>query len=380
MIQSPSTVDLARMRVDIVGSFLRPATLKEAFDRHARGELDDAGLRAAQDAAIRTLIAQEEVVGLPIVNDGEFRRRQFMQSFSVVAGMEPWLQSVLEGEARRHHAEAPKALTQEHGNEVRRPVTRRLELQRNQVLDEYRFAASVATRPVKVTLIGPDRLSQRYAAEQSRDIYPGTNEFVADVVRVQQQMVGQLQEAGCRYVHIDEPGYTSYVDEQRLADMRSRGEDPTANMERSIRANNALVEAFPQLTFGVHLCRGNARSQWHRQGTYDAIAERLFNGLKFQRFLLEYDDERSGGFEPLRFLPKGKVAVLGLITTKFPRVETVDELRRRIEEAARYVPIDQLAISPQCGFASSMEGNLLSEDDQWRKIEVMLKTAEAVWG
>jgi 5-methyltetrahydropteroyltriglutamate--homocysteine methyltransferase len=151
-------------------------------------------------------------------------------------------------------------------------------------------------------------------------------------------------------------------------------------MERSIRANNALVEAFPQLTFGVHLCRGNARSQWHRQGTYDAIAERLFNGLKFQRFLLEYDDERSGGFEPLRFLPKGKVAVLGLITTKFPRVETVDELRRRIEEAARYVPIDQLAISPQCGFASSMEGNLLSEDDQWRKIEVMLKTAEAVWG
>jgi 5-methyltetrahydropteroyltriglutamate--homocysteine methyltransferase len=272
MIQSPSTVDLARMRVDIVGCFLRPATLKEAFDRHARGELDDAGLRAAQDAAIRTLIAQEEVVGLPIVNDGEFRRRQFMQSFSVVAGMEPWLQSVLEGEARRHHAEAPKALTQEHGNEVRRPVTRRLELQRNQVLDEYRFAASVATRPVKVTLIGPDRLSQRYAAEQSRDIYPGTNEFVADVVRVQQQMVGQLQEAGCRYVHIDEPGYTSYVDEQRLADMRSRGEDPTANMERSIRANNALVEAFPQLTFGVHLCRGNARSQWHRQGTYDASA------------------------------------------------------------------------------------------------------------
>jgi 5-methyltetrahydropteroyltriglutamate--homocysteine methyltransferase len=375
-----SSVDLARMRVDIVGSFLRPSALKAAFERFAKGELGEAELRAVQDAEIRALIAKEEELGLPVVNDGEFRRRQFMESFSVVAGMEPWLRSVLEGEARRHHTAAPTPLTQEHGNEVRRPVTRRLELQRNQVLDEYRFAASVATRPVKVTLIGPDRLSQRYNAEESREVYPGTDEFVADVVRVQEQMVAQLQAAGCRYVHIDEPGYTSYVDQGRLADMRSRGEDPDKNLERSIRADNAVVTAFPELTFGVHLCRGNARSQWHRQGAYDAIAERLFNGLAHQRFLLEYDDERSGGFEPLRFLPKGKIAVLGLITTKFPRIETVDELRRRIDEAARFAPLEQLAISPQCGFASSMEGNLLSEDDQWRKIEVMLKTAEAVWG
>ena len=193
-------------------------------------------------------------------------------------------------------------------------------------------------------------------------------------------MIGQLAEAGCRYVGIDGPGYTAYVDPDSLAAMRARGEDPIAAMERSITADNEIVANFPGVTFGIHICRGNRQSMWHREGHYDAIAERLFRGLAHQRLLLEYDTERAGTFEALRFVPKGKIAVLGLITTKVSRVESVDELRRRIDAAARYLPLEQLAISPQCGFASSIRGNLLSEDDQFRKLDVMLETAAKVWG
>jgi 5-methyltetrahydropteroyltriglutamate--homocysteine methyltransferase len=162
--------------------------------------------------------------------------------------------------------------------------------------------------------------------------------------------------------------------------MRARAEDPMTNMERSINADNQVIAGFPGVCFAIHICRGNRQSMWHREGAYDAIAERLFNGLHHQRLLLEYDTERAGGFEPLRFVPKGKVAVLGLITTKTGRVETVDELRRRIDAAVRYLPLEQLAISPQCGFASSILGNLLTEDEQFRKFDVMLETALKVWG
>jgi 5-methyltetrahydropteroyltriglutamate--homocysteine methyltransferase len=162
--------------------------------------------------------------------------------------------------------------------------------------------------------------------------------------------------------------------------MRSRGEDPQANLARSIGADNEIISDFPDVTFGVHICRGNRQSMWHREGHYDAIAEQLFNGLKHERLLLEYDTERAGGFEPLRFVPKDKIAVLGLITTKVGSVESVDELRRRIDEAARYLSLEQLAISPQCGFASSLRGNLVTEDEQFRKLDVMLETAMKVWG
>lgn len=376
MLDTRSNLDT--LRVDFVGSFLRPSPLVDAFRRYDEGALDAAGLRAAQDDAIRSLISEQERHGLPLVNDGEFRRRQFMESFADVAGTEPWREAIRE---RSHNAQGDDVpLTRVHGNEVRRPVTQRLALTRNAPLDEYRFAASVATRPVKVTLIGPDRLSQRFAYEESREFYASADALLADVVRIQREIIAGLADAGCRYVHIDAPGYTAYVDDETMAAMRARGEDPAANMERSIRADNAVIAGFPGVTFGLHLCRGNERSRWHRRGSYDAIAERLFAAVDHQRFLLEYDDERSGGFEPLRFVPKGKTVVLGLITSKTPRVETVDELKRRIEEAARFCPIEQLALSPQCGFASVLLGNALTEADQWRKIDVMLQTAEAVWG
>jgi 5-methyltetrahydropteroyltriglutamate--homocysteine methyltransferase len=369
------------LRVDLVGSFLRPGSLRAAFSAYGAGMLAPEDLRGAQDAAIRGLIATQERHGLPIVTDGEFRRRQFMESFAEVAGTEPWRKALVASAAARIEANpAPEPLQQEHGNEVRRPVTQRLRLTRNAPLDEYAFAAKVAKKPVKVSIIGPDRLSQRYAYEESRDVYPGElDEFVDDVVRIEQEMIAGLHAAGCRYVHIDAPGYTAYVDEGTLGAMRARGEDPAKNLERSIRADNAIVAAFPELTFGIHLCRGNSRSQWHRKGSYDAIAEQLFGSLAHQRFLLEYDDERSGGFEPLRFVPKGKIVVLGLITSKRPQLESVDELRRRIDEAAKYLPLEQLALSPQCGFASGIAGNQLGEDDQWKKIDLMMQTAAAVW-
>ena len=203
--------------------------------------------------------------------------------------------------------------------------------------------------------------------------------FLADVVAIQRRMIGELVAAGCRYVHIDEPGYTAYVDEPSLAAMRKRGEDPLENFGRSLRANAELVRGFPGVTFGIHLCRGNQRSQWHREGTYDAIAERLFNELPYQRFLLEYDSPRAGSFAPLRYVPQDKVVVLGVVSTKVAALESADALLRRIDEAAKYVPLERLAISPQCGFGSDVVGNLISEDDQKRKLERVVEVGRKVW-
>jgi 5-methyltetrahydropteroyltriglutamate--homocysteine methyltransferase len=205
-------------------------------------------------------------------------------------------------------------------------------------------------------------------------------EFLADVVAIERAIVESLVAAGCRYIHVDAPGLTAYVDPPSLAQMRARGEDPETNFARSLKAEAQVVRDLGGVATAVHLCRGNQRSMWHREGDYDAIAERLFTELPHDRFLLEYDTPRAGSFAPLRFVPKGKVVVLGLVSTKVAELEEVDALRRRIEEASRYLPLDQLAISPQCGFASDVVGNLLSEDDQKRKLERVAQTARAVWG
>jgi 5-methyltetrahydropteroyltriglutamate--homocysteine methyltransferase len=262
----------------------------------------------------------------------------------------------------------------------RRPAARKLKLERNVPLEEYQRAAPLAKSPVKVSLIGPDRVAQRFDHQASTSVYPSVDEFMEDVIAIQRQMIRELVDAGCRYVHIDEPGYTAYVDQPSLEAMRRRGEDPQANFARSLRANARLIEGFPGVTFGIHLCRGNQRSMWHREGSYDAIAERLFNELPHQRFLLEYDSPRAGSFAPLRFVPKGKIVVLGLVSTKVPELEPLDELRRRVDEAARQLPLEQLAVSPQCGFGSDVVGNLVSEADQKRKLERVVELARRTWG
>jgi 5-methyltetrahydropteroyltriglutamate--homocysteine methyltransferase len=193
-------------------------------------------------------------------------------------------------------------------------------------------------------------------------------------------MIQELAAAGCRYVQIDAPGFTAYADGPSLAAMRARGEDPQTNLARSIAAEAAVVRGFDGVTYGIHLCRGNQRSMWHREGTYEGIAERLFNELPHDRFLLEYDSPRAGGFEPLRFVPKGKIVVLGLVSTKVAELESMDDLKRRIDAAAKYIPLEKLALSPQCGFASDVVGNLINEDDQRRKLERVVETARQVWG
>jgi 5-methyltetrahydropteroyltriglutamate--homocysteine methyltransferase len=378
---------LAGIRTDVVGSLLRPAYLKESRLRCDQGEIESHELRAVEDRAIRAAVLLQEEAGLDVVTDGEFRRLNFQDSFGAcVAGFDAgrsdlkFYEARVEGSRPLQRWEIPDREAKGTAVAQRRPVVERLRLLRNGPLEEYLFASRVARRPAKVTLIGPDRISQRFDQKGSKAVYPTVDDFMADVVRIEREMIRGLVEAGCRYIQIDAPGYTAYVDPPSLQAMRRRGEDPMENFARSLRADNEVIRGFESVTFGIHLCRGNQRSMWHREGTYDAIAERLFTELNHDRFLLEYDSPRAGSFEPLRFVPKEKLAVLGLVSTKVPRLETIEGLQRRIDEASRYVPLEQLAISPQCGFASDVVGNLISEDDQKRKLEIVAETARHVWG
>ena len=379
-----SALDL--LRADVVGSLLRPAAWREARAAFDEGRIRETEFRRIEDDAVREAIRFQESLGLGVVTDGEIRRLNFQDSFgAAVSGFEAAAATLHTTHARVAGGKAMARFDMpdlhQHGPAVtrRRPTVARLKLERNVLLEEYRFAKGVAKKPVKVTLIGPDRIGQRFAHETSKAVYADVDAFLADVVAIERQMISAVTAAGCRYVQIDAPGYTAYVDEPSLAAMRSRGEDPMRNFERSLAADAAVLKGFDGVTFGIHLCRGNQNSMWHREGHYDAIAERLFNALPHRRFLLEYDSPRSGSFEPLRFVPKGKVCVLGLVSTKVAELETADALARRIDEAARYLPLDQLALSPQCGFASDVVGNRITEDDQKRKLEVVVETARRVW-
>ena len=380
--------ELARIRNDVVGSLLRPARLKEARVTYDDGKITLDQLRVTEDEGIREAVRLQEQLGLDVVTDGEYRRLNFQDSFGEsVSGYDAgratldFYEHRVEGSRPLQRWEIPNS-GEVKGTAVaqRRPVAEKIRLARNVPVEEYRFLSQVAGKPGKVALIGPDRISQRFDWQNSRAVYADMDEFMADVVRVEREIISGLAQAGCRYVQIDAPGYTAYVDPPSLQAMRERGEDPKENFSRSLKADNRLLEGFDDVTFGIHLCRGNQRSMWHREGTYDDIAERLLNELKHDRFLFEYDSPRAGGFEPLRFLPKGKVVVLGLVSTKVPQMEKIDDLKRRIDEASKYAPLDQLAISPQCGFSSDVVGNLISEDDQKCKLEIVVETARQVWG
>jgi len=383
----PKALDkLASIRTDVVGSLLRPNHLKQAYAEREQKKISDDDLRRIENEAIREAVRLQEEVGLDVITDGEYRRLNFQDSFAAsVSGFEAravnlsFMESLSrEGKPLQrwdpYHVADGAAILQ------RRPVSQKLRLVRNLPLEEYSFVSGVARQPVKVTLVGPDRIVQRFDYQNSKSVYWSTEDFVADVVRIEREMIRSLIDAGCRYVQIDAPSYTAYVDGPSLDEMRERGEDPMKNLMRSIQADNEVLRLFDDVTFGIHLCRGNQRSMWHREGSYDAIAEALFGGLQHDRFLLEYDSPRAGTFEPLRFVPKGKVVVLGLVSTKVPGLETVDDLKSRIDRASKYLPLEQLAISPQCGFASDVVGNLISADDQRRKLEVVVETARQVWG
>src|SRR5262245_4350676 len=378
--------DLDRIRTDVVGSLLRPQAWKAARARMEQGSLSGTEFARIELDCARDSVALQEGIGLDVVSDGEIGRLNFQDSFGLaVSGYDTGAEG-LDQHERRAAGGTPLARFDMPdlagaGTPVvhRRPVMRRLKLERNVPLEEFRRVLPLAKKPLKVSLIGPDRVIQRFDHAKSKAVYPSVDDFAEDVVAIERQMIRQLVEAGCRYVHIDEPGYTAYVDEPSLAAMRGRGEDPQVNLSRSLRANASLIGGFPGVTFGIQLCRGNHRSMWHREGSYDAIAERLFNELPHQRFLLEYDSPRAGGFAPLRFVPKGKVVVLGLVSTKVPELESIEELMRRVDEAAKYLPLEQLAVSPQCGFGSDVARNLVTEDDQTRKLERVVQLARKVW-
>jgi len=380
---------LDRVRTDVVGSLLRPLALAEARLRLERGEMGEREFRAAENEAVDRAIRLQEQIGLDVVTDGEFRRLNFQDSFGEAVSGYDRGQATLDfyhqrtaGAQPLQRFDVPVGVEHGKGTPVvqRQRVVERLRLRRNLVLEEYRYAAAAARKPVKVSLIGPDRISQRVDLANSAQVYPAMEDFLADVVEVEREMIASLVAAGCRYVHIDAPGYTAYVDAPSLDAMRSQGEDPAANFKRSLKADNDLISGFGDVTFAIHLCRGNQRSMWHREGAYDAIAEMLFGELHHDRFLLEYDSPRAGSFAPLRFVPRGKTIVLGLVSTKVAQLETIDDLKRRIDEAGRYVALEQLALSPQCGFASEFVGNLVTEDDQKRKLELVVETARQVWG
>lgn len=369
---------------DHIGSLLRPKALIDAFKQFARNELRPDFFEAEQDDAIRAVVAKQEAHGIPYVTDGEYRRLNWQVSFSEVSGWDLWeisWKGFLKNPGNIAPSEKPNTKGEDAVVSFRTPATARLKLVNSFPLKELKFLKAAAKAPAKVTLMGPDRVCQMCDIEGSRAVYANADAFLADVVAIQRQMVDELVANGCDYIQIDEPSYTGYVDPPTLERMKAKGEDPLKNLRRAIEADNAVIANVKgRAVTGLHICRGNRASMWHREGKYDAIAEALFGSLKYDRLLLEYDTARAGGFEPLRFVPKGVTAVLGLITTKTGEVETVDALRRRIDDAAKYVPLEQIALSPQCGFASGIAGNLLGEDAQWRKLDVMRETARQVWG
>ncbi len=319
---------LASIRVDHTGALRAPMRLRDAAQENRHGRLPKDALDRLREETIADLIRKQEEVGLPVVTDGELRRKNFQDSFyGAVEGFDNARDVHGSGE---NTSAKPYTRTDPVG-QWRWTVAKRLRKVGNPVLDEFTATQALAKRPVKVTLLSVDRITDRFDSGKSRTIYHDVDEFVADVVRIQRELVTELVDAGCRYIQIDAPGYTSYVDDICVQEMRTRGEDPETNLARSIKADNAVIGGFDGVVFGLHICRGGARTidpatgkvapQWHREGSYDAIAERLFSELKHQRLLLEYDSDRAGGFEPLRFVPKDKVAVLGLVTTKSPDIE-----------------------------------------------------------
>jgi 5-methyltetrahydropteroyltriglutamate--homocysteine methyltransferase len=357
------------LRADHTGSLMRPTQLQTAFERNRAGEIDTAELERAQNASIPEVIAEQERHGLPFVTDGELRRTGYMDSFRKVRGWE-WGEQLFQA-----RSSGPK------------PARQRLELVNNAPLEEYQFAARSTSKPVKVALVNIDHLRGGIDLAASKDVYPDMAAFEQDVLQISRQMIAGLVEAGCRYIQIDGPSYAfRFIDPQAVDRLRTQGIDPTSALQHAIDLDNALVDGFDGVTFGMHVCRGNNAAGVPRSGSYDGIAEQLFNGLRYQRLLLEYDDEqREGDFSPLRFVPRDKLVVLGVVTTKSKRVETLDEVRRRIDDAARHLPLDQLAISPQCGFRHggfnpAEYPHLPGADEQWRKLDVVLQVANAVWG
>jgi 5-methyltetrahydropteroyltriglutamate--homocysteine methyltransferase len=358
------------MRSDTVGSLLRPPALVEARAALEAGRLAPADFKRVEDRAVDQAIALQEAAGLDVVTDGELRRYAFFGH----------LVDALDGFDKFGGWAIP--FRGEVGEELifKRPVVvERLRWRRSMCGEEFAYLRARATRRTKVTLVSTQQAAAYYDPEKSRGAYPTRDAYLADVVDFTRREVGELARLGCTYVQIDAPQYAALLDPALREGYRQRGSDPDRLIDACIEMDNAVIGGHPGVTFGLHICRGNNQSLFYASGGYEPIG-RVFSRSRFQRFLLEYDDARSGGFEPLRAVPEDRLVVLGLVTTKRPRLESVDELRRRIDQAAAFVPLERLALSPQCGFASTMEGNRVSPEDQRAKLQRVAETARLVWG
>lgn len=360
-------------RADHVGSFLRPKELHEARARRRKGEIDAAALREVEDRSIREIVRAQESWGLEGITDGEFRRTFFHIDFlEQLEGVE-----VREGMAIKFRGAsstvdfAPPVLH----------VTGRLRHVKPIQLADFEFLKSVTTKTPKVTIPSPTMLHFRGGRGAiSREAYPDMDGFFADVAACYRDEIRTLGEAGCTYLQLDDTNLAYLCDPKMREGAKQRGDDPDELPRRYARLINACIEGRPaDMQVCIHLCRGNFQSAWAAEGGYEPVAKALFQELRVDGYFLEYDDARSGGFSPLRFVPEGKVIVLGLVSSKTPALEADAELRRRIDEASRYVPLEQLCLSPQCGFSSTEHGNQLSAEDQAAKMRHVVATAGAVW-
>ena len=360
-------------RADHVGSLLRPAELLSARDQFAHGQLSREALRAQEDAAIIHALERQRDIGLEIFTDGEFRRTSWITDMAeAVDGFVP--------QSRIMEWRGPGGGTEPS---TLRVVGGKLSPHRRLTGDQMSFLKQHAPGPIKMTLPAPSNFwVSSWKAGVSDKAYDSRLAMLRDVVSIVHHELQALIDDGVDYIQLDAPFYGVFIDEQHRATLRQSGVDPDQALKDVVAADNSAIQGLPRdrVTFGLHICRGNSRSRWLYEGAYNPIADALLAGLDVDAFLLEYDSPRDGDFSPLRAIPKGKIAVLGLVTSKEPGVESVEALRRRIDEAARILPLDQLAISPQCGFASVASGNLLSEDDQWRKLQRVVETAHLVWG
>jgi len=356
-------------RAEVVGSLLRPDYLVAARKRLASGELDAVGFKAVEDRAVDEAVELQTSAGIDVITDGEQRRYAFFGHLvDSMSGFDR-----LGGWAIPFRDEKGEQLV------FQRPVVvERLQPLRSMAAEEFTYLRARTRHPVKVTMISAQQAAAYYDPEKSKGAYPTRDAYLDDIVRYSRREVDELARLGCTYIQVDAPQYAALLDPELREGYRKRGSDPEKLIDTCIEMDNAIIEGHPGVTFAMHICRGNNQSKFYASGDYEPIA-RIFERTKFNRFLLEYDDERSGGFEPLKHVPEDRVVVLGLVTSKKPALEREEELKRRVQEASRFLPLERLALSPQCGFASTMEGNRLTPDDQRRKLELVGRVARAVW-
>jgi 5-methyltetrahydropteroyltriglutamate--homocysteine methyltransferase len=358
-------------RADHVGSLLRSAPLKEARAKRAKGELTAEQLKAVEDREIEILIKKQEEVGLQSITDGEYRRSWWHLDFL-------W---GLDG-VERHVMESGIAFAAVTTRNEGVRVTGKLGSSSHPMIEHFKFVAAHTRRTPKITIPAPSAIYGRpIPTPINRDVYPTLDQFFAELGQAYRKAVRAFADAGCRYLQLDEVFIAMLCDPKYRQQMTDRGDDPEklAPLYGDL-INTAMSDIPSDMTITMHLCRGNYKSTFMGTGGYEAVQEILFNKINVHGYFMEYDTERAGGFEPLRLLPKGKTVVLGLVTTKSGQLESRDVLRRRIDEAAKFVDIDQLALSPQCGFASTEEGNILAEDEQWAKLRMIVELADEVWG